>query len=44
MKIAQVVLNWDDRKDGALKNVGVVNTGGQIAPAGAPGSTGNLTT
>jgi hypothetical protein len=43
VQITQLVLNWDNRKDDTLKDVGVLKAGGQTAPADAPGRKGRLT-
>ena len=43
VQITQLVLNWDNRKDDTLTNVGVLKAGGQTAPADAPGRKGRLT-
>jgi len=43
VQITQLVLNWDNRKDDTLTNVGTLKAGGQTAPADAPGRKGRLT-
>jgi hypothetical protein len=43
VEITNVVLNWDNRPDATLKNVGVVKAGGQTAANDAPGRKGRLT-
>ncbi|MDM0031980.1 hypothetical protein QTI33_07450 [Variovorax sp. J22P271] len=43
VQITQLVLNWDNRRDDTLKDVGVLKAGGQTAPADAPGRKGRLT-
>lgn len=43
VQVTTVVLHWDNRKDDTLKNVGVLKSGGQTAPADAPGRKGRLT-
>ena len=43
VQITQLVLNWDNRRDDTLKNVGTLKAGGQTAPADAPGRKGRLT-
>lgn len=43
VQITQLVLNWDNRRDDTLKDVGVLKSGGQTAPADAPGRKGRLT-
>jgi len=43
VQITQLVLNWDNRKDDTLTNVGVVKAGGQTAAKDAPGMKGRLT-
>ncbi len=43
VQISQIVLNWDNRRDDTLKDVGVLKAGGQTAPANAPGRKGRLT-
>ena len=35
VQITQLVLNWDNRKDDTLTDVGVLKAGGQTAPADA---------
>jgi hypothetical protein len=43
VQITQIVLNWDNRRDETLKDVGVMKAGGQTAAADAPGRKGRLT-
>jgi len=43
VQITSLVLNWDNRKDDTLTDVGVLKAGGQTAPADAPGRKGRLT-
>ena len=43
VQITTIVLHWDNRKDDTLKDVGVLKSGGQTAPADAPGRKGRLT-
>jgi hypothetical protein len=43
VQITQLVLNWDNRRDDTLTNVGTLKAGGQTAPADAPGRKGRLT-
>ena len=43
VQITQLVLNWDNRKDDTLTNIGTLKAGGQTAPADAPGRKGRLT-
>ena len=43
VEIAKVVLKWDNRRDDAIANVGVLKSGGQTAPKDAPGRKGRLT-
>ena len=42
VQITKVVLNWDNRKDATLTDVGVLKAGGQTAPVDAPGRKGRL--
>jgi hypothetical protein len=42
VQITKVVLHWDNRSDDTLPDVGVVKSGGQTAPADAPGRKGRL--
>ena len=42
VQITKVVLHWDNRKDDTLTDVGVVKSGGQTAPADAPGHKARL--
>ena len=43
VQITNLVLHWDNRKDDSLKDVGTLKSGGQTAPADAPGRKGRLT-
>jgi hypothetical protein len=43
VQITKLVLNWDNRKDATLTDVGVLKSGGQTAPMDAPGRKGRLT-
>jgi len=43
VQITNLVLNWDNRRDDTVKDVGVLKAGGQTAPADAPGRKGRLT-
>ena len=42
VQITKVVLQWDNRKDDTLTDVGTLKSGGQTAPADAPGRKGRL--
>jgi hypothetical protein len=42
VEITKVILQWDNRKDDTLMDVGTVKAGGQTAPADAPGRKGRL--
>ena len=42
VQITKVVLQWDNRKDDTLADVGTLKAGGQTAPADAPGRKGRL--
>ena len=42
VQITKVVLQWDNRKDDTLMDVGTLKAGGQTAPADAPGRKGRL--
>ncbi len=42
VQITKLVLSWDNRPDDTLTDVGVVKSGGQTAPANAPGRKGRL--
>ena len=42
VQITKLVLQWDNRPDDTLTDVGVVKSGGQTAPANAPGRKGRL--
>ena len=43
VQINQLILNWDNRRDDTLKDVGVMKAGGQTAAADAPGRKARLT-
>jgi hypothetical protein len=43
VQITKLVLNWDNRRDATLTDVGVLKSGGQTAPMDAPGRKGRLT-
>ena len=43
VQITKVVLNWDNRRDDTITDVGVLKSGGQTAPKDAPGRKGRLT-
>ena len=43
VQITNLVLQWDNRKDDTLTDVGVVKAGGQTAAKDAPGRKGRLT-
>jgi len=43
VEITNLVLHWDNRRDDTLKDVGTLKSGGQTAPADAPGRKGRLT-
>ena len=43
VEIKKLVLNWDNRRDDTLTDVGVLKAGGQTAPKDAPGRKGRLT-
>ena len=43
VQITSLVLNWDNRRDDTLKDLGVLKSGGQTAPMDAPGRKGRLT-
>ena len=43
VQITQLVLNWDNRRDETLKDVGIMKAGGQTAAADAPGRKARLT-
>ena len=43
VQIIKVVLNWDNRPDKTLTDVGTIKAGGQTAPTDAPGRKGRLT-
>jgi hypothetical protein len=43
VQIAKVVLNWDNRRDDTITDVGTLKSGGQTAPKDAPGRKGRLT-
>src|SRR5580765_5471540 len=42
VEITKLVLSWDNRADDTMAAVGVVKSGGQTAPANAPGRKGRL--
>ena len=42
VQITKLVLQWDNHKDDTLTDVGVVKSGGQTAPADAPGRKARL--
>jgi hypothetical protein len=42
VQITKLVLSWDNRADDTLTDVGTVKSGGQTAPANAPGRKGRL--
>jgi hypothetical protein len=42
VQITKVVLQWDNRKDDTLTDVGTVKSGGQTAPTDAPGRKARL--
>jgi hypothetical protein len=42
VQITKVVLQWDNRKDDTLTDVGTLKAGGQTAPADAPGRKARL--
>ena len=42
VQISKVVLQWDNRPDDTLTDVGVLKSGGQTAPKDAPGRKGRL--
>jgi len=43
VEITKVALHWDNRRDDAITDVGVLKSGGQTAPKDAPGRKGRLT-
>ena len=43
VEITKVVLQWDNRRDDTVANVGVLKSGGQTAPMDAPGRKARLT-
>ena len=43
VQITKLVLNWDNRRDATLTDVGVLKSGGQTAPIEAPGRKARLT-
>lgn len=43
VQIIKVVLNWDNRPDKMLSDLGTIKAGGQTAPMDAPGRKGRLT-
>ena len=42
VEISKLVLQWDNRPDDTLTNVGILKSGGQTAPKDAPGRKGRL--
>ena len=42
VQITKVVLHWDNRPDDTMADVGTLKSGGQTAPADAPGRKGRL--
>ena len=42
VQITKLVLQWDNRPDDTMTNVGVLRAGGQTAPYNAPGRKGRL--
>ena len=42
VQITKLVLHWDNRPDDTMTDVGTVKSGGQTAPADAPGRKGRL--
>ena len=42
VQITKLVLHWDNRPDDTLTDVGIVKSGGQTAPADAPGHKARL--
>ncbi len=43
VQITKVVLNWNNRKDDTITNLGTVKAGGETAPKDAPGREAALT-
>jgi hypothetical protein len=43
VQIIKVVLNWDNRPDKILSDLGTIKSGGETAPTDAPGRKGRLT-
>ena len=43
VELTKVVLQWDNRRDEALTDIGVLKTGGSTTPQDAPGRKGRLT-
>ncbi len=43
VEIRKVVLHWDNRRDEAISDLGVLKSGGQTAAKEAPGRKGRLT-
>ena len=43
VQITRLVLQWDNRPDDTMTNLGVLKAGGQTAPLNAPGLKGRLT-
>jgi len=42
VEISNLVLEWDNRKDDSMPNLGVIKSGGETAAADAPGRKGRL--
>jgi len=42
VQVTSIVLHWNNRKDDELKNVGTIKSGGETAPAEAPGMKSRL--
>jgi len=42
VEVSKVVLNWDNRRDDAISDIGTLKAGGQTAPKDAPGRKGRL--
>ena len=43
VQIVKIVLNWDNRPDKTISDIGTLKAGGQTAPTGAPGRKSRLT-
>lgn len=43
VQVTKLVLNWDNRRDDTMRDVGTLKAGGQTAPMNAPGVKGRLT-